>query len=143
MTTGRRWRETLAKAQKSWGRLSRILSREGADKRLSGDLFKAVVQGVLLFRKETWVLTPRMEQELEIFMHGATHRITGKQPRRGGGGKWKYPPVKEAMREEGFEGIRKAVTRRQNTVTQYIATQPILDLCERATQRVGARVSRR
>ena len=33
--------------------------------------------------------------------------------------------------------------RRQNTVAQYIATRPILGLCERATQRVGERVSRR
>ena len=41
----------------------------------------------------------------------------------------------------GFEGIRKAVTRRQNTVAQYIATHPILDLCERSTQREGVRVS--
>ena len=49
--------------------------------------------------------------------------------------------MKEAMREAGFEGIRKAITRRQNTVRQYIATQPILDLCEQATQRLGTRVS--
>ena len=31
--------------------------------------------------------------------------------------------------------------RRQNTVAQYIATQPILYLCERSTQMPGARVS--
>ena len=36
-----------------------------------------------------------------------------------------------------------SITRRQNTVAEYIATRPILDLCERATQRLGARVSRR
>ena len=28
-------------------------------------------------------------------------------------------------------------------VAQYILTQPILDLCERTNQRLGARVSRR
>ena len=47
------------------------------------------------------------------------------------------------MLEAGFKGIRKAVTRRQNKVTQYIATRTNLDLCERAMQRVGVRVSRR
>ena len=73
----------------------------------------------------------------------AALRITGKHPRRGVGGQCTYPPLKEAMREVGFEGIWKAVTRNQNTVAQYIATRPILDLCERATQRVGERVSRR
>ena len=35
------------------------------------------------------------------------------------------------------------VTRRQNTVTQYIATRPILDLCEQDTWRPGARLSQR
>ena len=43
----------LVKARKSWGRLARILSREGADKRVSGTFFKAVVQQVLLFGAET------------------------------------------------------------------------------------------
>ena len=42
----------------------------------------------------------------------------------------------------GLEGIRKSVTKRQNMVAQYIATRPILDLCERATRRPGARVYR-
>ena len=49
----------------------------------------------------------------------------------------------EALGESGLEEIRKSVTRRQNTVAQYIATQPILDLCEMSNWRPGARVSRR
>ena len=59
----------LGKARKSWVRMQRILSREGADKRVSGDFFKAVVQQVLLFGAEKWVVTPRMEQALNSFMH--------------------------------------------------------------------------
>ena len=47
------------------------------------------------------------------------------------------------MQEAGFTDIHKSITRRQNTVAQYIAMQTILDLCERTTQRAGARVSRR
>ena len=46
----------LGKARKIWGRLKRILSREGADKRVQGNFSKAVVQQVLLFGAETWVL---------------------------------------------------------------------------------------
>ena len=109
---------------------------------MPGNVFKAVVQAVLLFGADTSVLTPRMERALESFQHGAARRMTGRQPRRRGDGRWTYPPLKEAMREAGFEGIRKAITRRQNTVAQYIATRPILDLCERGTQRLVARVSR-
>ena len=50
----------LGKAHKSWGRLSRILNREGAYPRVLGNVYKAVAQVVLLFGAETWVLTPRM-----------------------------------------------------------------------------------
>ena len=47
------------------------------------------------------------------------------------------------MKEAGFTEIRKSITNMQNTVAQYIATRPILDLCERTTKRGGERVSRR
>ena len=47
------------------------------------------------------------------------------------------------MKEAGFKEIRKSITNRQNTVAQYIVTGPLLDLCEEAKKRGGARVSRR
>ena len=47
------------------------------------------------------------------------------------------------MAEADFEGIVTYIPRRQNTFEQYIATQTILDLCERSARRPGARVSRR
>ena len=47
------------------------------------------------------------------------------------------------MREAGFKGIKKVITRRQNKFEQYIATRPLLELCERAKKRLGARVSQR
>ena len=50
----------LGEARKNWGRLQRIISREGATKRVSGNFFKAVVQQVLLFGAETWVVSPIM-----------------------------------------------------------------------------------
>ena len=133
----------LGKAQKSWGRLSRILGREGEDPKVFGNFYKAVAQAVLLFGAETWVLTQRMEKALDIFLSRVVRRLTGKQPRQRTDGSWYYLPLAEALGEAGIEGIRKSVTRRQNTDAQYIATQPILDLCERATRRPGARVSRR
>ena len=47
------------------------------------------------------------------------------------------------MVESGFNGIGKCITRRQNTVEQYIATRPIMNLCDRSVRRPGARVSLR
>ena len=81
----------LVKARKSWGRLQGILSREGATKRVSGNFFKAVVQQVLLFGAETWVVSPIMERALSAFIHGAARQLTGRHPQRGRDGKWLTP----------------------------------------------------
>ena len=47
------------------------------------------------------------------------------------------------MKEAGFTDVRTSINRRQNTIAQYIAMQPLMDLCEGATQRGGARVKMR
>ena len=59
----------LAKARRIWGRLQRILRREGATPRISGSFFNAVVQRVLLFGAEIWVVNPKMERALSGFLH--------------------------------------------------------------------------
>ena len=47
------------------------------------------------------------------------------------------------MVEEGFEDIGTYVTRRKNTVAQYIVTRSILDLYDRSDWRTGVWVSQR
>ena len=101
----------LGKAQKSWGRLYWILRRDGEYPKVSGNFYKAVAQAVLLFRADTWVLTPRMERDLDIFQNRVARHITGRQPSRRGDWIWYYPPLAEAMGEADFEGIRKSVMR--------------------------------
>ena len=44
------------------------------------------------------------------------------------------------MREAGLTEIRTSILNRQNTVVQYIATRPLLDLCEGARAREGAKI---
>ena len=133
----------LVNARKIWGRLQRILSSEGATKRVPGNFFKAVVQQVLLLGAETWVVPPRIERELSAFIHGVARRITGRQPQRGRCGKWFYPSLVGAMKEAGFADVRTSINRSQNTTTQYIATRPLLDLFKGAKQQGGARLSMR
>ena len=44
--------------------MTRILVREWEDPWVSGFVFKAVVQEVLLFGSDTWVVTPLMGRDL-------------------------------------------------------------------------------
>ena len=130
----------LGKARKSWGRLSRILGWEVADVMVSVNFYKAVAQSVLFFWAKTWVLAQRTKKALDSFQYRVARRLTGKQAWQRTDGIWYYPSMEESLGEAGLEGIRKSITRRQNKAAQYIVTRPILDLCERATRRPGARV---
>ena len=58
-------------------------------------------------------------------------------------GTWYYPSLASAMKEAGLTEVGKSILNRQNTVAQYIATRPLLDLCEGASARTGARVPHR
>ena len=81
-----------------------------------------------------------MERALSGLLHGAARRITGRQARREKDGDWYYPSLEGAIREAGLTDIRMSILNRQNTVAQYIATQPLLDLCEGTRAREGAKV---
>ena len=58
-------------------------------------------------------------------------------PRRGRDGKWLYLPLAGATKDAGIVRARTSVLRRQNTVAQFVATRPILVLCEGMERRGG------
>ena len=49
----------IQKARVSWGSLTRVLGREGADPKVSRSFYTAVTQQVLHFGTELWVLTEK------------------------------------------------------------------------------------
>ena len=102
-----------------------------------------MTQQVLLFGAETWVLTRRMEAALDAFQGRVARRLTGRMPRRGRDGKWMYLPLAGATKEAGIVRARTSVLRRHNTVAQFIATRPILGLCEVTERRGGTRPPQR
>ena len=56
--------KNLSWARTVWRRMLRILSREGAAPRVSGFFLNAVIKVVLLFKSDTWVVTPCMDKSL-------------------------------------------------------------------------------
>ena len=76
------------KARARWGRLARLLGREGEDPKVSRSFYTAATQQVLLFRAESWVFTKNMEYALDAFQGRVAQRLTGRQPRRGRDREW-------------------------------------------------------
>ena len=88
----------IRKAQASWGRLARVLGREGADPKVSHSFYTAMTQQVLLFGWESWVLTKNMESALDAFQGRVERSLTGRKPCQGRNRKWLYPSLAGALR---------------------------------------------
>ena len=78
-----------------------------------------------------------MEKALEGLHHRVVRHMVGMVPKRQRGGTWVYPPIGAALTTVGLDEIGVYIYRLQNTVEQYIATRPIIDLCLEAEQKTG------
>ena len=91
------------------------------------------------------MVTPRMGRVLRGFQYQVAQRLKRQLLRRRLDGKFEYT-LEEAERveatksEAGFEPMETYIWRRHNTVTQYIATRLILDLCEASEMKQGGSV---
>ena len=77
------WTEVINKlwrARWKWARLTRVLIREGVNARTMGQIYLAVVQSFMLYRLETWFITPHIGRFLGRFHHRVDRRLTGRQP---------------------------------------------------------------
>ena len=67
------------KALQVWVRLRKLLWREEVEPEVSAKFYCAVVQAVLLFGAETWVILARMAQRLEGVHVGLLRQVTRKK----------------------------------------------------------------
>ena len=56
----------IIKSRQAWGRLGKLLQREGAYLAVLAKIYRAVVQLVLLFGEDTWVVLAPMMKRLEV-----------------------------------------------------------------------------
>ena len=84
---------------------------------MSGIFYLMVVQVVLLFGSETWVISPHIRRVMGCFHQQVLRRLTGRQPIRQADVNWYYPALATTMEEAGLEEVETYVTLRQNTIT--------------------------
>ena len=94
------------------------MGREEADRRTTRRFYVAVVQTVLLFGYETWVLTPRLEKSPEGFHHPVARRMAVMGPKNQWDGIWVYPPIGAELSMVGLEEIGVCISSNKNTFTQ-------------------------
>ena len=90
------------------------MSQGGSDPKVLGIFFKEVMQAVLIFGADTWVLTPRMEWALSSFQHRFAQRLTGRQTRR--------HPSQILKRRQGLQRLPVGLKGLLQTLRSYSST---------------------
>ena len=87
-------------------------------------------------------MNPQLEKSLEGFHHREAGRMVGMGPKCQRDGTWVYPTIGEALAMLVLEEIGVYISRRQNTVAQYIPNRHIMHLCLAAERNPGMHLSR-
>ena len=113
----------LTRARKQWAMVSQVLVREKAEPRIAAMFYKAVVQSVLLYGAETWVITRAVLDKLEGFHKRVARRLANKLPYYVPlEDKWIYPDIKEALKITGMYTMEHYI----NTVDKQQESQEFM-----------------
>ena len=89
----------------------RILGREVEARRTVGIFYVEVVQAVILFGSEMWVVTPCLEKAIAGFHHRAVCQMEGMGHKLQLDGAWVYPPIGEVPKMVRLDEIGVYIAR--------------------------------
>jgi hypothetical protein len=119
----------LTKAKQQWGRLTKVLASTKGKPRTMAKFYMAIVQAVLLFGSETWVLTKEMEKRLDAFHHRCARHLTHRHIQQNADGTWDCPRTKEVLEEAGLRTISEMIEKRKQNLMEFVATREIYRQC--------------
>jgi len=124
----------ITKARRKWTMLRRIIAAQFLPPTIASIFYKAVVQSVLLYGSETWVLTKRILDTLEAFHHRIARQITGTHIFRTRQGVWNYPAPQETLRKAGLFTMREYIRRRRTYIRPFLQSHPVTPLGQQERQ---------
>ena len=120
----------LRKARQKWGMIGRLLSKKDSNPRTMAIFYKTIVQSVLLYGSESWVLNQTMLNSLRSFHHRCARFITGRHIRVDVNGYWTYPSSRITLNNAGLLPIEDYIQKRKSTITNYARGRAIYAKCE-------------
>ncbi len=129
-------RAQLRKARATWARVGQVLRAENVPPRIAAKFYIAVVQAVLLYGSEMWVLSTTALVSLDGFHIRAAYQMAVRhKPQRGPRHGWFYPKLKDVLEECGMSTLAEYITVCQRTIAVYMATHPVLTECRQGKQK--------
>ena len=107
----------------------RLLTREYASRRVLGYFYKAIVQSILLFGAETWVLSGAGLRKLRKFHRDCARFIVKRCKEQLDDGTWVYPSSAMVMEDAGLFEIEHYIQQRRNTIFQFVKDRTMYKKC--------------
>ena len=108
-----------------------MILREGAEPAISEKFYCAVIQAVLLFGDEMWVLLAPISQRIEGVCVGFLRQVTKLKGKNMRGGLWQKVAAKKVLQGAGTQPLHIYLEMRQTTVTELVSLRPIFGLFTR------------
>ena len=113
--------------------MRKILRTEGSDPIVAETLYRAVVQAVLLFGAEIWVLTATMLQKMEGVYVGFLRHVVEMLACNLGVGMWQKEGAERVLQETGRKKLREYIETIQARVAEWVALRPIFEVFAKNT----------
>ena len=119
----------IEKSQHRWGLVVKVLGKTGDPVKSRVMMYKLVVQPVLLYGSEIWVVTKKIMTFLEVFHHGISRRIMGMKEWMVDGGESEWNLVDAALEATGIWLMRDYLWRWKANIEEYVTGRPIYEMC--------------
>jgi hypothetical protein len=119
----------LLKARNRWARVRKILAQSGATPKHMVSFYLTIVQAILLYGAETWVLSDAMKRKLSSFHNRCARYLTHMPIHQNAEGTWILPPTEQVLARAKLLPIQEYIRKRRETVKKYATTREILTIC--------------
>jgi hypothetical protein len=118
--------------------IGQVLHSEDVWPFVTARFYQAIIQAILLYDSESWVISWMAMARLEG-VHICAYRMAKKnKPKRGPNREWIYPRSEDVLQECGMKMIKECILIRRQMIAVYVATHPILNECRQGKQKRGA-----
>jgi hypothetical protein len=129
----------MRKARATWAQVRQVLRRENASPFVATKFYQAIIQAILLYGSELWVISWSAMAQLEGLQIRTAYRMAKEhKPKRGPDWVWIYPRSEDVLKECGMKTMEEYILICWQTVALYVATRPTLTECRRGKQKRGA-----
>ena len=123
----------LKKARMTWGRIGKIIKkRTNGNPKIMSIFYKVIIQSVLLYGSESWVISKHAHKKLQSFHRRCARFITGRHIKVVDE-KWIYPDSKTTMEMADLLPIEEYIQKRKETVKIFTEERKIYSACKLST----------